>query len=181
MFALALWDRRDQRLHLARDRFGEKPLYWGLSGTGPERALLFGSELAALRAWQGFNNAIHRPALAQLLRFGAIAAPTSIYTGIQQLLPGHLVSIQAPFTVEQPQPRALSCFSSIVAVIETAFNRDLANAPYTGKQPALAASAITPTRQLTETYDDWSPETLAARQAQIVRRAPAIWRITQLS
>ncbi len=115
MFALALWDRRDQRLHLARDRFGEKPLYWGLSGTGPERVLLFGSELAALRAWQGFNNAIHRPALAQLLRFGAIAAPTSIYTGIQQLLPGHLVSIQAPFTVEQPQPRAWWCFRSMVA------------------------------------------------------------------
>ena len=66
MFALALWDRRDQRLHLARDRFGEKPLYWGLSGTGPESVLLFVSELAALRAWQGFNNAIHRPALAQL-------------------------------------------------------------------------------------------------------------------
>jgi len=91
------------------------------------------------------------------------------------------VSIQAPFTVEQPQPRALWCLRSIVAVIETEFNRDLANAPYTGKQPALAASAITTTRQLTKTYDDWSPETLAARQAQIVRRAPAIWRITQLS
>ena len=78
MFALALWDRRQQRLQLARDRFGEKPLYWGLSGTGDERALLFGSELAALRAWPGFGNPIHRPALAQLLRFGALAAPTSI-------------------------------------------------------------------------------------------------------
>jgi asparagine synthase (glutamine-hydrolysing) len=113
MFALALWDRREQRLQLARDRFGEKPLYWGLSGS--ERALLFGSELAALRACSVFNNAIHRPALAQLLRFGAIAAPTSIYTGLQQLLPGHLVSIQAPFTTELPQPRAWWCFRSLLA------------------------------------------------------------------
>ena len=47
MWALALWDRQQQLLHLARDRFGEKPLYWGLSGTGSCRALLFGTELAA--------------------------------------------------------------------------------------------------------------------------------------
>jgi asparagine synthase (glutamine-hydrolysing) len=115
MFALALWDRREQRLQLARDRFGEKPLYWGLSGSGSERALLFGSELAALRAWSGFANPIQRPALAQLLRFGALAAPTSIYAGIQQLLPGHLVSIQAPLTTELPQPRPWWCFRSTLA------------------------------------------------------------------
>ena len=115
MFALALWDRREHCLQLARDRFGEKPLYWGLSGSGSERALLFGSELAALRSWPGFDNPIHRPALAQLLRFGAIAAPTSIYAGIQQLLPGHLVSIQAPLAAELPQPRPWWCFHSLLA------------------------------------------------------------------
>ena len=68
MFALSVWDRREHCLYLARDRFGEKPLYWGYSGTGTHRALLFGSELGALRAWPGFSNPIHRPALAQLLR-----------------------------------------------------------------------------------------------------------------
>jgi len=115
MFALALWDRREHCLQLARDRFGEKPLYWGLSGSGSERALLFGSELAALRVWPGFDNPIHRPALAQLLRFGAIAAPTSIYAGIQQLLPGHLVSIQAPLVAELPQQRPWWCFRSLLA------------------------------------------------------------------
>lgn len=115
MFALALWDRREQRLQLARDRFGEKPLYWGLSGSVAEGALVFGSELAALNAWPGFTNPIHRPALAQLLRFGAIAAPTSVYAGIQQLLPGHLVSIQAPLTRELPQPRPWWCFRSTLA------------------------------------------------------------------
>ncbi len=68
-----------------------------------------------MRAWPGFDNPIHRPALAQLLRFGAIAAPTSIYTGIQQLQPGHLVSIQVPFTAEQPEPRTWWCFRSLLA------------------------------------------------------------------
>ena len=115
MFALALWDRREHCLQLARDRFGEKPLYWGLSGSGRDRALLFGSEMAALRAWPGFTNPIHRPALAQLLRFGALAAPTSICAGIQQLLPGHLVTIQAPLSVELPKPRPWWCFRSLLA------------------------------------------------------------------
>ena len=112
MFALALWDRRYQRLHFARDRFGEKPLYWGLSGSGSERVLLFGSELDALRAWPGFSNPINRPALAQLLRFGALSAPTSIFSGIQQLLPGHLVTIEAPLPLELPQSRPWWCFRS---------------------------------------------------------------------
>lgn len=114
MFALALWDRRELCLQLARDRFGEKPLYWGLSGSGRERALVFGSELAALRAWPGFSNPIHRPALAQLLRFGAIVAPTSIFSGIQQLLPGHLVIIQTPPSAELPQPRPWWCFRTLL-------------------------------------------------------------------
>jgi hypothetical protein len=68
-----------------------------------------------------------------------------------------------------------------LALLESALNRDLANAPYASKRPALAASAITTTRHLAATYDDWTPETLAARQAQMARRATAIWRIAQLS
>ena len=102
MFAFALWDRSKKCLHLARDRFGEKPLYWGVSGFGNNRALLFGSELSAIRAWPGFSGSIYRPALAQFLRFGAISAPTSIYAGIQQLLPGYFVSIHSPFTTDLP-------------------------------------------------------------------------------
>ena len=96
MFALALWDRSERRLQLARDRFGEKPLYYGFSGNGSDQTLIFGSELAALRAYPGFTNAIDRQALAQLLRFTAIAAPQCIYAGIRQLLPGHLLSLSLP-------------------------------------------------------------------------------------
>jgi asparagine synthase (glutamine-hydrolysing) len=121
MFALALWDRRERILQLARDRFGEKPLYWGFSGgsSGAPRTLLFGSELVALRAWPGFANPIHRPALAQLLRFTAIAAPGSIYSGIEQLLPGHLVSIPVPqsghWPAEPPRSRPWWCFRQSLA------------------------------------------------------------------
>jgi len=104
MWALALWDRQQQQLHLARDRFGEKPLYWGLSGTGNGRALLFGSELAALRAYPGFNNSIDRAALAQLLRFCVVPAPLSIYSGIAKLPPGHLVSLRLPLDTSAHLP-----------------------------------------------------------------------------
>ena len=104
MFALALYDRLDQTLHLARDRFGEKPLYWGLSGSGNERALLFGSELAALRTYPGFNNPIDRGALAQFLRFCYVPAPASIYTGIAKLEAGHWLSIPLPLDLSAPLP-----------------------------------------------------------------------------
>jgi asparagine synthase (glutamine-hydrolysing) len=96
MWALALVDRRTRRLHLARDRFGEKPLYWGLTGNGQQCALVFGSELAALRAYPGFNNSINRHALADLLRFGQVPAPLSIYAGIAKLSTGHCLSIPLP-------------------------------------------------------------------------------------
>lgn len=125
MFALALWDRRERTLALARDRFGEKPLYWGFSGgsTGPGgaggRTLIFGSELAALRAWPGFDNPIARPALAQLLRFTALAAPTCIFSGLQQLLPGHSLTIPAPssgvWPAQLPASRPWWCFRAMLS------------------------------------------------------------------
>ncbi|MCX5943943.1 MAG: asparagine synthase (glutamine-hydrolyzing) [Cyanobacteria bacterium] len=104
MWALALLDRQQRQLHLARDRFGEKPLYWGLSGSGNERALLFGSELAALRTYPGFNNPIDRGALAQFLRFCYVPAPTSIYSGIAKLEAGHWLSIPLSLDLSAPLP-----------------------------------------------------------------------------
>jgi asparagine synthase (glutamine-hydrolysing) len=104
MWGLALLDRHERRLHLARDRFGEKPLYWGFSGSGQQRALLFGSELAALRAYPGFNNPIDRHSLAEFLRFGQVPAPLSIYAGASKLPPGHWVSIPLPLDPDTPLP-----------------------------------------------------------------------------
>jgi asparagine synthase (glutamine-hydrolysing) len=98
MFAVALWDRREKALFLARDRFGEKPLYYGWSGT----AFVFGSELKALRSFPGFDNAICREALAQYLRFMYVPAPRSIYRGIYKLEPGCVLRIQAPLSTTPP-------------------------------------------------------------------------------
>ena len=134
MFALALWDRRDYTLQLARDRFGEKPLYWGLSGSGDHRSLLFGSDLAALRAWPGFNNSINRSALAQLLRFSSISAPTSIYSGIHQLLPGYFVTIRTPLTPDLAQPKPWWSFSELLA--------ESLNKPFTDCISGLSALEI---------------------------------------
>lgn len=89
MFAIALWDRRDRRLSLARDRIGEKPLYWGWAGSD----LVFGSELKALRQHPDFPHDVCREALAQYLRFAYVPAPRSIHPGIYKLEPGCILTI----------------------------------------------------------------------------------------
>jgi asparagine synthase (glutamine-hydrolysing) len=90
MFAIALWDRQTQSLTLARDRLGEKPLYYGWVNS----AFVFGSELKALRAYPGFANQVCRQALAQYLRLMYVPAPRSIYQGIYKLEPGCLLTVQ---------------------------------------------------------------------------------------
>lgn len=100
MFAIALWDQQEKELTLARDRMGEKPLYWGWSGG----TLLFASELKALKAHPAFNAEIDRDALALLLRYNYIPAPYSIYCGIKKLLPGHFVKVKIGQTREDVSP-----------------------------------------------------------------------------
>lgn len=91
MFAFALWDRQRCQLTLARDRAGEKPLYYGWQGD----VFLFGSELKALRAHPAFNASIDRGALALLLRHNYIPAPYSIHQGIFKLLPGMWLQLRS--------------------------------------------------------------------------------------
>jgi asparagine synthase (glutamine-hydrolysing) len=93
MFAIALYDRVDRRLWLARDRFGEKPLYYGWTGSGLAKTFLFGSELKALRAFPEFNNEVCRLALMQYMRFTVVPAPRSIYEGVFKLEPGCLLTV----------------------------------------------------------------------------------------
>ena len=91
MFAFALWDRQERALHLARDRFGEKPLYYGRMGN----AFLFGSELKALQKHPAWRGEIDRNVLALYMRHNHVPAPYSIYKGINQLPPGTLLTLGA--------------------------------------------------------------------------------------
>jgi len=88
MFALALWDQACRRLHLARDRFGEKPLYVAVLG----ETLLFGSELAALRAHPKWVGQISRDALQLYFRHNCLPQPLTIYENVFQVRPGELIT-----------------------------------------------------------------------------------------
>lgn len=87
MFAFALWDRRERVLSLVRDRFGEKPLYYGWAG----RDLVFGSELKAIRAHPSFEAEIDRGALRLYASRTNIPAPRSIYRRVFKLQPGAIL------------------------------------------------------------------------------------------
>jgi asparagine synthase (glutamine-hydrolysing) len=89
MFALALWDRRDRRLTLARDPFGEKPLYYGWVGA----SLVFGSELKALRVVPGFDHALDPEGLAGFVRNGVTPGHCSIYRAMGKVAPGTSINV----------------------------------------------------------------------------------------
>lgn len=119
MFALASWDRQSCTLSLARDRLGEKPLYYGWQGIGEERVFLFGSELKALQTHPAFIKEINRGALSLLLRHNVIPAPYSIYQGIYKLLPGNLLTV----SIAQPNPIISSYWSAEEAIITASSDR----------------------------------------------------------
>ncbi len=98
MFALAVWDTRERTLWLARDRFGEKPLYYGRVG----RALVFGSELKAVRRFPGFASRVNRGALTQMLRFGYVPTPSCIFDGMHKLPAATSLRIASEDDIEAP-------------------------------------------------------------------------------
>jgi asparagine synthase (glutamine-hydrolysing) len=116
MFALALWDRRERVLYLARDRLGEKPLYYGWQGS----TFLFGSELKALAAHPDFSRRIDPAAVSLYVAYGYVPYPYSIYQGIRQLPPGHCLKLAAEssvgampeitayWTLPTPEPRRIA-------------------------------------------------------------------------
>lgn len=103
MFAFGLWDRVEKRLILARDRIGEKPLYYGWCG----KTVLFGSELKALAAHPAWEGRINRDVLASFMRYAYVPLPHSIYKGIHKLLPGTYLTITGsdrPDSFPEPRP-----------------------------------------------------------------------------
>ncbi len=90
MFAFALWDAKRRRLLVARDRFGEKPLYWGVF----DNTLLFASEPKVLLAHPAVKPTLNLQALRQYLSFDYVPAPLSIYQGIQKLPAAHILTLE---------------------------------------------------------------------------------------
>lgn len=93
MYAFAIFDYHTNDLILARDRFGEKPLYYGWQGEGYRSAFVFSSEISALRQHPSFENQIDRKSLSQFLRYKCVSGQSSIYTGIKKLEPGTLLRL----------------------------------------------------------------------------------------
>jgi asparagine synthase (glutamine-hydrolysing) len=97
MFAFALWDQQARTLMLARDRLGEKPMYYGWLGP----SFVFGSELKAIRAHPAFDGVVDRGALALFLRYNYVPAPHCIYRGIRKLPAATILSVSA--AAREPQ------------------------------------------------------------------------------
>lgn len=111
MFAFALWDRKENRLFLARDRFGEKPLYYGWVG----KSFVFGSELKALVAHPGFRGQVDRGSLALFMQYNNVPAPYSIYEGIFKLPPACLLQVEPKLPQVKLDPKP---FWSAQAAVE---------------------------------------------------------------
>jgi len=114
MFAFAVWDRQRNTLSLARDRLGEKPLYYGwMNGV-----FLFGSELKALRAHPLWKGEIDRGALSLYLRHNYIPAPYSIYKGIYKLRAGCLLTV----SLKKSEPDIVTYWSGAKAAVDGVAN-----------------------------------------------------------
>ena len=102
MFALAVWDRREATLTLARDRLGKKPLYYGRCGG----LFFFASELKALRAHPAFRPEIDRDALGLFVQYSYIPTPHSIFEGVHKLEPGTTLAVDPAKPAEALHPQA---------------------------------------------------------------------------
>ncbi|MGK2857910.1 MAG: asparagine synthase (glutamine-hydrolyzing) [Thermoanaerobaculia bacterium] len=114
MFALAVWDRKEKTLHLVRDRFGVKPMYYGWSGN----VFLFGSELKAMRAHPAFAGEIDRDALALYMRHNYIPAPWTIYRGVRKLPAASILSIRCESAAATKQTLSIEEFWSARKAVE---------------------------------------------------------------
>ena len=91
MFAFAIWDSRQQRLFVARDPLGIKPLYYRID---PE-SFLFGSEIKVVLAHPGIKPEFNREVLSEYLAFGYLSGPDTFFSGIHKLMPGHILELDA--------------------------------------------------------------------------------------
>lgn len=139
MFAIALWDRHEKELLLARDRMGEKPLYFGWQGEGSNAVFFFTSELKALKQFPTFNHEVNRDSLALFLRHNYIPAPYSIYHGINKLIPGTWLRVSA--RMREPQIKTFWSMSQ-VAVNRGGFSSNRDEKCVVNELESLLSSAV---------------------------------------
>ena len=111
MWAFGLWDSHAARLHLVRDRLGEKPLYYGHAGGH----FVFASELKALRAHPGFRGTIDRSALSVFFRRAYVPGPRSIYVETLKLPPGSALTLGADDVTRLPEPCSYWSLTDVAA------------------------------------------------------------------
>ena len=102
MFAIALFDRQEHALFLARDRVGEKPLFYGklkddINNTEGGDSFVFASDLGSIASLDGFTNPVNVDIVGDYMRYGYISAPYTVYRGIWKLEPGKILKVKAPF------------------------------------------------------------------------------------
>ena len=113
MFAFSLWDKRSKELTLGRDRFGEKPLYYGWNGD----IFLFGSELKAIKSHKSFKGEIDIESLSLFLQHSCVPSPKSIFKNINKLEPGMIATIS--FKTHQVKK---DCFWNLLQSVENSRN-----------------------------------------------------------
>lgn len=102
MFAIALYDRQERALFLARDRVGEKPLFYGklkdnINNREDDDGFVFASDLGSIASLDGFTNSVNADIMGDYMRYGYIPAPHTIYRGIWKLEPGKILKVKSPF------------------------------------------------------------------------------------
>lgn len=115
MFAFAIWDARRQKLFIARDRLGIKPLYYRLT---PDE-IVWGSEIKVVRAYPGARDDFDRTVLPEYLAFGYLSGETTFYRGIRKLRPGHWMEVDAGGAVNIQEYWDLPVTSSAPESIDT--------------------------------------------------------------
>lgn len=125
MFAIAAWDREERKLYLGRDRFGQKPLYYGLQGSH----FVFGSEIQVVRCL-GTSPQLNLEGLAMMLRYKAVPSPYSVYQGIYKLPPaswttyesssGELGTVQEYWQLSTETPTADPCMDTLSHLFDQA-------------------------------------------------------------
>ena len=120
MFALALWDREQQILTLARDRFGEKPLYYGWVAGG----FAFASELKAMHKAPGWQDELDSVVIEGYLRHGCVGGERSIYRDVFKLVPGALLTLSRQQLVSGMRPEAQRWWSAVDVASEAMHSRD---------------------------------------------------------